>query len=300
MTSAKNPPRVVDTHMHHWDPANTEWFPHLAPEFDLSLIGIEHADRLKVRYLQPDYLAETAAWRLDAYIHVNATSGPRAFLDEPARLADVGGPLRGLIGTVNLFGGDESPTTQLEIQARTPLFRGVRIIPAPDLDSADMHAVLSFLEQNHYLYEVFLAPDAMPKAAAVFRRYPELEVVVEHLGWTTRATPDRRDEWLSGMRQLADLGPRVTCKISGIGLVAHELDAAGARPWVEAAIEDFGSRRCMFGSNFPVDRQFGSYDDMMRAYLAIIEPLGAEVVASIFAENAERVYGLERPSRNEV
>jgi predicted TIM-barrel fold metal-dependent hydrolase len=286
-------PRVVDTHIHHWDPANTAWFPHLAPEFDLSLIGIEHADRLKVRYLQDDYLAETAAWHLDAYVHVNATSGPRAFLEEPARLTDVGGPLRALIGTVQLAGGDESPTAQLKIQARTPLFRGVRIVPAPDLESAEMHSVLSFLERNHHLYEVFLDPDAMPRAAAVFRRYPELDVVVQHLGWSTRATPDRFAEWSKGMRLLADLGPRVACKISGIGLLTHELAAASARRWIEAAIEIFGGERCLFGSNFPVDRQFGSYDDLMRACLAVIEPFGDDVVRSIFAENAVRVYRLD-------
>jgi predicted TIM-barrel fold metal-dependent hydrolase len=68
--------------------------------------------------------------------------------------------------------------------------------------------------------------------------------------------------------------------------------AAVFAPWILHAIELFGTDRCMFASNFPVDGMHGTYDDRYGTYDELTADLDASTRDAIFAGNAERVYGL--------
>jgi predicted TIM-barrel fold metal-dependent hydrolase len=76
------------------------------------------------------------------------------------------------------------------------------------------------------------------------------------------------------------------------GSTLHTLDAATQRPWIEGCIEAFGSDRCMFASNFPVDRMFGTFDDLYGTYEQVTAGLSDGERAMPFSSNARRVYGL--------
>jgi predicted TIM-barrel fold metal-dependent hydrolase len=75
-------------------------------------------------------------------------------------------------------------------------------------------------------------------------------------------------------------------------MVTHTLDEASLRPWIEDCLEIFGSERCMFGGNFPVDAMYGSFDELMHAFHAATDQLSKEERRAFFAENARRVYRL--------
>jgi predicted TIM-barrel fold metal-dependent hydrolase len=68
--------------------------------------------------------------------------------------------------------------------------------------------------------------------------------------------------------------------------------AADLRPWLEYAIGAFGSDRCMFASNFPVDSAAGSFDDLYGAFDEITSGLDDSSRDALFAGTAERVYRL--------
>jgi predicted TIM-barrel fold metal-dependent hydrolase len=289
-------PRLVDAHVHHWDPANLVWYPHLAADFDLSRLGLSRsAEPMKRKYLQAEYLRDARPCRLDKYVHVNATGGPRAYLGENdwlTALNAASGYPTALIGKVDLDQDAPTVMADLERQARSDLFRGIRIMQVPDPSAALYRHVLRFLEENSYVYDLVVHPSVMQDAAEVMALFPELRVVVEHTGWPLAADLHNRTIWSNGMRRLADLGPRVACKLSGLVMTLGSLDMAALRSWVWEAVGIFGAERCMIASNFPVDGVHGTFRDLMTAYLDILSPLGAASIQRIFAQTAERVYSI--------
>ena len=119
----------------------------------------------------------------------------------------------------------------------------------------------------------------------------EPPVAVEHTGWPRSNDPDEYALWKTGMAALAALGDNVTCKLSGLATPMQSMAAATFKPWVLHAIELFGTDRCMFASNFPVDGMHGSFDDLDSTYDELTADLDDATRDQLFAGNAERVYG---------
>ncbi len=82
----------------------------------------------------------------------------------------------------------------------------------------------------------------------------------------------------------------VVVKISGLGMYDHRWTIESLRPWVLACIEAIGTERIVFGSNWPVDRMFSSYPDLIDAYAAIISDFTESEQRAMFAGNAERIF----------
>ena len=70
------------------------------------------------------------------------------------------------------------------------------------------------------------------------------------------------------------------------------MDPKALAPWIEHAIEVFGSGRCMFASNFPVDAMAGTFDELYDAFATITNDLDSTDRDQLFAATAERAYGL--------
>jgi len=133
------------------------------------------------------------------------------------------------------------------------------------------------------------------------------------VGWagpfsqTGHSEPERADidrSWRAGLTRLAEL-PNVTVKLSGltmpvVGFSYHEREsqptavelAESLRPLVRFVIDTFGSERCMFASNFPVDKVSNTWADLFAAYDAITADFSEPERARLFRENAERIYRL--------
>ena len=62
------------------------------------------------------------------------------------------------------------------------------------------------------------------------------------------------------------------------------------RPWVERCLEAFGVERCLFGTNWPVDRLFSSYTDVINAYEELISEYSEAEQVALFSGNAERIF----------
>ena len=62
------------------------------------------------------------------------------------------------------------------------------------------------------------------------------------------------------------------------------------RPWVLACIEAWGTERAFFGTNWPVDRLFSSYSELIDAYAAIVGDFTPAEQASLFNGNANRIF----------
>jgi predicted TIM-barrel fold metal-dependent hydrolase len=84
----------------------------------------------------------------------------------------------------------------------------------------------------------------------------------------------------------------VTAKVSGLGMFDHTWSVESIRPYVEEMLDAFGPGRCMFGSNFPVDRLYSSYPALVDAYRELVAGMSAGEQRAFFYENAVRVYRL--------
>jgi predicted TIM-barrel fold metal-dependent hydrolase len=133
-------------------------------------------------------------------------------------------------------------------------------------------------------------PDQLQAAAAGLAPFDDLVVVVEHTGWPRSDTPEEHALWGKGIRALARLGERVSCKLSGLAMPLGTMSAAAFAPWIEPAIEVFGLDRCMFASNFPVDGLHGTFDELYSVFDELTTGLDDAARDKLFAANAERVY----------
>ncbi|MBV8521620.1 MAG: amidohydrolase family protein, partial [Acetobacteraceae bacterium] len=99
----------------------------------------------------------------------------------------------------------------------------------------------------------------------------------------------REPAWRDGMRVLAGC-PNIAAKISGLGMTDHSWSVESIRPYVLETIDAFGVGRCMFASNFPVDRLYGSYGAIWAAFAETIRGGSEAEKVALFRENAERIY----------
>ena len=93
------------------------------------------------------------------------------------------------------------------------------------------------------------------------------------------------------MRAIAR-NPNAVVKISGLGMVDHEWTVESIRPWVATCIEEFGAERSLFGSNWPVDRLYSSYPDVVAAYRELVSEFSAAEQHALLAGNARRIFHL--------
>jgi L-fuconolactonase len=279
--------RIVDTHIHLWDPALPDWYPLLVGERQHDMGDISAMCR---RYDQATYAAETAGWNVVKFVHVAAASSAHTAA-ETAMLraqADTTGHPDAIIGGI-VPGAPIADTVRLlEEQMRSPRFRGVRAMgPPPGVPAP---AVLRALVERDLVFELLARPDQLEASAASLAGWGELLVVVEHAGWPHTGTPDEFEVWKRGLAALARVGDNVHCKLSGLTLGLRSMEAEVLRPWIAHAISAFGVDRCMFGSNFPVDGLHGTFDELCAAYDAVTADLSPVERDRLFAANAERVY----------
>ena len=282
------PARVVDAHVHLWDPARTDWYPYLSGRQQLNMGDVSGMAR---RFDVPTYLAESAGWNVEKIVNVAAATG-RHSIDETLELdrrADVDGHPDAIIGGIVPTDSVAEAVALLDEQMGAARFRGVRPMgvfdgPLPGDD------VLLALEERGLLFEVMTHPDQLQAAATRLASFDALVVVVEHTGWPRSSSDEEYALWKVGIDALAGLGDNVVCKLSGLAMPLASMAVDAFRPWLEHAIEVFGVDRCMFASNFPVDGLHGTFDELFTAYATVTSALDEGSREKLFASNAERVY----------
>ncbi|MFC3614238.1 amidohydrolase family protein [Lutimaribacter marinistellae] len=191
-------------------------------------------------------------------------------------------------------------SARLESFQALPTVRGVRQIvgrePGEDavtgtndlLDNPRFVEGLREAGRRGLSFDLQLIPELMGKTAAVLDRAPETKVALCHAGSPHDRSAAGLEDWAEKLRRLSDL-PQVTCKLSGLGMFQHDWHLKDFQPIIEVCLDQFGARRCMYGSNFPVDSLYSSYSRLMDAHLAIVPN---EMHADVFRTTAAEFYSL--------
>ncbi len=292
--------QVVDPHVHFWD-LDTHHYPWLANP-GTSFVG--DARDLKHNYLPDDLLREAGDIEVLKVVHVEANHDPADPVEETRWLEAIADAGKGLPNAI-VAAADLSAPNAPEILAAHAAFgrtRGIRQIlnvhANPLYDYVGRHYMresawrkhFALLEQHGLSFDLQLYPAQMEEAAALARAHPGVSLIVNHAGmFVDRNGVQGWRDWRDGLRVLAAC-PNVSVKISGLAMFDHEWTVESLRPYVFETIDAFGASRAMFASNFPVDRQFGGYTELWRAYAAIVGDASESERAALFRSNAERIY----------
>lgn len=283
-----NPNRIVDAHVHFWDPSQASWYPYLVGQSD---IGMGDVTGMARRFDLGTYQSEVGSHPVVGWVNIAAATGNFS-VDETlaldARASREGHP-DALIGGLVPGRSLADVIDALDQQGAATRFRGVR--PMGQWDSAvPAPEVLTALEERGLLFELMAHPDQLLAAAEALAAAGDLVVVVEHTGWPRNDSQEEFTLWRKGMAALARLGPQVHCKLSGLAMPLHGMDPKAFAPWVETAIELFGPERCVVGSNFPVDGLHGTLQELFTTMIRVLSGLSQPAIDAVFAENAERLY----------
>ncbi len=232
-----------------------------------------------------------------------------------------------IIGHANLNLGAAVAPVLDALQAASPnRFRGIRHSvtwdPHPEVENTAAHnmpgqlasdnfrAGAKILAQRGLTLEGWLYFPQLPELADFAKAVPDLTIILNHIGGLLRVGPyaGREEEvmgqWRAGIAAVAAC-PNVVCKLGGVGMprtgfdwhlrdrpIGSEELAAELAPLLHYCIEQFGPERCMFESNFPVDKVSYSHHILYNAFKRLSAGYSAAERAGMFHDNAARVYGI--------
>jgi predicted TIM-barrel fold metal-dependent hydrolase len=236
----------------------------------------------------------------------------------------------GIVGHADLtLGSRVEPVLAAHVRAGGDRFRGIRHITAWDADASVRNPAYSppqgllgdksFREGFAVLGRLGLSFDAwlyhpqIGELADLARAFPATKVVLNHVGGPIGigAYAGKRNEvfavWAASIKALAAC-PNACVKLGGLGMriggfgfheqpepPSSEALAAAWRPYVETCIAAFGASRCMFESNFPVDKGSYSYPVFWNACKLLAKGANKTEKAELFAGTAARFYRLDMP-----
>jgi predicted TIM-barrel fold metal-dependent hydrolase len=287
-------PAFVDAHVHFFDlqepTLHYSWLQADVQELDpVGPVGALQAQR----YWAEDFLAESRFNEVEAVIHVDAAS------DQPDPVAEtrwiqafndrLGAP-HAHIARCDLARPDAGAI--IDRHREYPVLRGVRDLRYDGyLTDAAWERGFALLADTDLVCCMDPLVEQMSHAAALIEAHDTVAVCIDHASYPRRRDDDYFRAWRGGMRAIAR-NPNAVVKISGLGMVDHEWSVESIRPWVATCIEEFGAERSLFGSNWPVDRLYSSYTDVVAAYRELVSEFSAAEQHALLAGNARRIFRL--------
>jgi predicted TIM-barrel fold metal-dependent hydrolase len=131
----------------------------------------------------------------------------------------------------------------------------------------------------------------MKGAAELAASAPKVTFILQHAGMPEDMSDNGWQVWRDGMKRLA-AAPNVVTKLSALGTFIHRNDPDHIAAIVRETIQIFGAERSMFGSNFPVEKLWTKYSDLVSAYRNAVTPLGEATSRAVLHDTAARVYRL--------
>lgn len=273
----------IDAHQHFWiyNPREFEWI-------DDSMRAIRR------NFLPADLEPELQHNNVQGSVAVQT----RQTLEETRwllSLAEQSPRILGVVGWVDLC--SEKVRSQLEEFAKHRKLVGIRHIVQSEPDERfllrdDFLRGVSMLEEFDLAYDILIYTKHLSVAAEFVGRFPKHRFVLDHL-----AKPPIKDgeieSWALGIRRLASF-PNVWCKLSGLVTEAHwqRWKQEDIRPYLNIAVEAFGTERLMMGSDWPVCLVAGSYGRTVDVVKNFVQDLPVHSRPAVLGDNARRFWRL--------
>ncbi len=277
---------VIDTHQHYWRYNANEY----------AWIGEDMA-AIRRDFMPDDARREMETVGVSASVAVQV----RQSLDETHWYLDLARQhpfIVGVVGWIDL----ESPAVGDDVDALAdePGLVGIRHIVQAEADGfmarPEFRRGLRALEPRDIPYDLLVYARQLPEAIDLVDALPKQRFLLDHLG-----KPDIRgegyDAWRAHFDRLAERS-NVWCKLSGLVTEAdwRRWTPSTLRPYLDHALEAFGPRRLMIGSDWPVCTVAATYTETMQVILDAIAEYSADERDAVLAGNAREFWQLvEQP-----
>jgi predicted TIM-barrel fold metal-dependent hydrolase len=293
---------IVDPHQHFWD-LGRNYHPWLC---DPVPIAFRYADysAIKRNYLPVDYRRDSARYRIVKTVHIEAEWDRADPVGETRWIETIHRDFGLPSACVGHAQPDRPDIEQiLAGHAASPLVRGIRHKPAASdrrkarrgepgsMDDPRWRAGFALLERFGFSYDLQTPWWHLDAAAELAADFPATQIIIDHTGLPADRSPDALGAWRGALETIA-VQPNVAIKISGLGRPGLPWTIAANGPIIRDTIAIFGAERCMFASNYPVDRLAGAFDTIYDGFFAAVADRAPEDRCKLFHDNAVRIYRL--------
>ena len=293
--------KIIDTHHHLWDPTSNKYDWLVAPGHEI----FNHV------YLVDDYINDLKKLNIIKSIHVQAEINKSETIYETEWLQNISNSNsstnifnfpNAIIGFADFLDSDVEKI--LEQHLKRANFRGIRSILNFDKNNKNIsHASMDYLKEETWLknfsllskynlsFDLSILLNQVNDAAKLIGNESNILFIINHTLSPMDVTENNLEAWLSGIKLLSSFD-NVVVKLSGFGEFNSKWTEETIRPLILNTIDNFGVDRCMFGSNFPVDKFLSSsgYFDYWNAYFNIVSDFTDNEKDKMFYQNAEKFY----------
>jgi predicted TIM-barrel fold metal-dependent hydrolase len=292
--------KLVDAHFHVWRKGDLPW---LTGPMQPRIFG--PYEPIRRDYPIAEYLDDISGTGVAKAVYVQANWPPDQAEAEAAwiesLIAETGWP-HGLVAYADMTTEDVRPA--LDRLARLPHLRGIRqqfhwhenplyrFATTPDLcRDPVVQKNVARLADYRLAFDLQVFAPQMAGAAELAEACPEVTFVLQHAGMLEDTTESGRESWRQAMAQLARR-PNVTAKLSGLGTFIHHCDKTHIAWLTTETVTLFGAERCLWGSNFPIEKLWTDYATLVSAHRDAAGGLAEAERQAIFHDTACRVYRL--------
>ena len=292
---------IIDAHHHIWRQADLPWL--LGPMVARIFGPYEPIRR---DYPIAEYLADIKSSNVVGSVYVQTNWAKDRAVEEAAwvqSVADKEGWPHAIVGYADLL--DDSALQTLEALTKIPRVRGIRMqlhwhenplyrfATTPDMMNAELfRKSFSHVAENELTFDLQVFTSQMKDAANLAAAFPSVTFVLQHAGMLEDTSNEGRALWREGMKRLAGQ-PNIVSKLSGLGTFIHRNDSAHIADIIHETVAIFGPNRCLFGSNFPIEKLWTSYGELVTAHRAAVSTYSPAEQLAILHDNAVRVYKLD-------
>ena len=275
--------KIIDTHQHFWKYNNEDfgWI-----NDDMSVIRRDFLPADLYPILQKNNVEGCVA------IQVNQTEEENNFF---LNLADEFDFIKGVVGWVDLMADDVDD--KLFYWHQHKKLKGFRHILQGEKDRALMLTPafkdgINCLSKHNFTYDILIYPDQLVYALALAVRFPNQKFVIDHL-----AKPYIRfeeiEQWKKDIEAFK-ICQNVYCKISGMVTEAdwNNYSLQTFQPYLDVVTETFGTKKIMFGSDWPVCLVAASYDKVLQIVKDYFSAFSQDEQTDIYSNNAITFYNL--------
>ena len=296
--------KIVDAHHHLWDLSNKDTkYSWLMVTEGEAFFGDYAA--IRKNYLLDDYIEDTKNQNIIKSVHVQAEHDDDKPVNETAWLQSLADTHSSKLPNAIVAFADFSKNNVSEILDAHQEYkntRGIRQILSYNKDEPKYsHATEDFMKNSTWVenfkyirnrnlsFDIQIYKHQMEDAANLANKYNDVLFILNHTGEPCYQSKEYIESWEQNMNKLAKC-ENVVAKISGLGMFDPNWTIDSTRIFVEKTIQIFGIERCMFASNFPVDKIFNSFDTYWNSFKEITKNYSENDKKLLFSSNAEKYY----------
>ena len=296
--------KIIDAHHHLWDPTSNKYNWLKEPDNEV----------LNKIYLLDDFYNDSQGLNLIKSVHVQADINLNQSIEETNWLQNMTENLNfkninllpnAIIGFADFLDIDVEKNIIEHLKSKN--FRGIRQILNYDKNNKSVsHANIDYLKDDKWIknfslldkynlsFDLSILYNQAKNAADLINKEDRILFIINHTLSPIISNNDNFKDWLDSIKLLSSF-ENVVIKLSGFGEFNSNWTEESIRPLILNSIDNFGINRCMFGSNFPVDKYLSSpsYFDYWNSYFNIVEDFSDDEKNKLFYMNAENFYKIK-------